>query len=340
MLAAGICPPGAARAQPAPDFYTDTMMPIEDIANYRQLMRDIIIGLSDYARGRNPEFAVIVSPGYNLLTWSEREADLADAHMPLGAFPPEDSIVPVDAPMRRYARAIDGLMFDTPYCNGGMMPRDRDTLRRDLGLALFGREDCPSDQTAQAAMTRGLRDGVPVFATGEAANMRATAREGAPMGVNPETVTAPAQARNFLYMTDAATFPSKQAWVTAMAESNYDLLVIDPFYRDRDPLTDEDVYALKFKKLGAKRLVYARVDLGTASDTRYYWDADWELRNPSWILALRENQPGRFAVQYWHPRWKAILGRHLAASMDLGFDGIVLEGADAYIRFEDMTPLR
>jgi uncharacterized protein (TIGR01370 family) len=61
--------------------------------------------------------------------------------------------------------------------------------------------------------------------------------------------------------------------------------------------------------------------------------------SPSWIIAFDRVREGAYHVEFWNPAWKAIVGKSFAGLMDLGYDGIVLAGVEAYRRWEAMTPL-
>jgi len=39
-------------------------------------------------------------------------------------------------------------------------------------------------------------------------------------------------------------------------------------------------------------------------------------------------------VNYWLPEWKKILGDYFVGLMDLGFDGVLIDGLNAADRFE------
>jgi len=104
-------------------------------------------------------------------------------------------------------------------------------------------------------------------------------------------------------------------------------------------LTKEELHSLKFKQLGARRLVLARLDLGYADDSRFYWQADWSPGTPSWIIGMGPDYPGQYIVEFWNPAWKSIVGNYLAGILDLGFDGVMLDGVEAYRRWEAMTPV-
>jgi uncharacterized protein (TIGR01370 family) len=85
--------------------------------------------------------------------------------------------------------------------------------------------------------------------------------------------------------------------------------------------------------------VLAWLDVGHAEDEKYYWKREWGVGNPSWIVAFDRSQPGRYHIEFWNPAWRSIVGQSFAGLMDLGFDGIVLAGVEAYRRWEFMTPI-
>ena len=142
-----------------------------------------------------------------------------------------------------------------------------------------------------------------------------------------------------LVATATRPYGSRGEWLLAAGSNNYDVVVIDAFFNGTEPLSKEEVHGLKFKELGARRLVLAWLNISYASDDRFYWERNWGVGNPSWIVGRHPERPGTFAVEYWHPRWRSIIGIYFAGLMDLGFDGVLLNGADAYLRFEAMTPL-
>ena len=83
----------------------------------------------------------------------------------------------------------------------------------------------------------------------------------------------------------------------------------------------------------------ANVDVGYADDTKFYWQAEWEIGQPSWIVGANADNPRQYATEFWNPAWKAIVGKYLAGIMDLGFDGVVFDGVEAYRRWEAKTPI-
>ena len=60
----------------------------------------------------------------------------------------------------------------------------------------------------------------------------------------------------------------------SLEATNNAVLLIDAFYNGNQSLTKEEVHRLKFKDMGARRLVLARIDIGFAEDERFYWQPD------------------------------------------------------------------
>jgi hypothetical protein len=159
-----------------------------------------------------------------------------------------------------------------------------------------------------------------------------------PPNENAKPVLNLADARNFLMNLSSVRFGSRAEWIAALDATNYDVLILDVFHRS-DALTRDEVRALKFKKVGAPRLVLAAMQVGRAFDSRFYWKPEWRPGAPPFLAVRDETNPGAFIVEYWDPAWKEIMGKTIAGIMDLGFDGVVFTDIDTYRTFEERTPL-
>lgn len=314
-------------------------IPLQEIPNYRSHMRDIVEELALYADKRDPSFIIVTRPGFDLLTWSRREFDLTeikrDPLIPI----PSDAIVPVGTPMRRYIQNIDGFILNGQFCAPLRVPgQDLQTMLRQ-GLKGMSIEHCRTPDMASAALQTSVRMDMISHIDLNDDDDFAGVPTRRPSPENPGNVMTLPQARNMLVMLDSRNYASRGEWLAAMSGTNYDVLVTDAFYRGNRSLTKDEVHGLKFKELGARRLVLARMSVGYAEDERYYWQREWRIGAPTWIQALGPDRPGQYVVEYWNPAWKAIIGRYFAGLMDLGFDGVVLDGVEAYRRWEFMTPL-
>ena len=133
-------------------------------------------------------------------------------------------------------------------------------------------------------------------------------------------------------------YATKVDFINALAATNYDLLIIDPYYQGSDALTVAELASLKTKANGGKRLVIAYMSVGEAETYRAYWQPTWDKKPPSWLSEENESWPGNYKVEYWNADWQAIIygndSSYLKSIVDVGFDGVYLDIIDAYEYFE------
>lgn len=84
----------------------------------------------------------------------------------------------------------------------------------------------------------------------------------------------------------------------------------------------------------------ARMNIAYARDTDYYWKESWKVGDPDWLAMPILSTPGTFRVNYWAKGWQTILGKTFAGLLDLGFDGVVLEGVEVYKDLEKDSPVK
>ena len=339
-------PSGAGEAEAPPDRTRMLLgevevldIPLTGIPNYRDYMRTMIEDLSIYAHGRNSKFVVVTQPGFDLTSWSRREFDLDEIKRDRNAKISPDAIVPVGTPLRRYLQRVDGVILNGQFCNPLRVPRADIAAMMKQGLKMLSVDHCGDPGSATAALQAAVRMGVVAHIDLDEHDVfdRIPSRRPAPE--NSGNVEVLADARNMLMMLDSKSYGSRDEWIAALSATNYDVLITDAFYKGNQPLTKDAIHSLKFKQMGARRLVLARISLGYAEDERYYWQREWKIGEPSWIQGRAPGKPGSYVVEFWNPAWKAIIGKYFAGIMDLGFDGVVLDGVEAYRRWEFMTPI-
>lgn len=324
------------------------------IPNYREMMRDVIVALGRYARENRPEFLVLLDGGRDLLTRGEWENDLDDLHRAemagaktdderflLKLFSPEHPM-PAGTPVRRYIMAVDGLLVKNQICSGGAGKLSPDVRKvvKEYGLAVIGAEHCASEKERKNAIRTLAKKKIPVHADTDKKDAFDSIPENEELfSENPDNIDALAKVRNMLIMTGTRNFTDKDLWIKALGSTNYDLLIIEPFFKSDIPLTKEDVKEIQAKKIGARRLVFAVLNVAVAEDTRLYWKHGWKLRDPAWLRFQSKTNPAGIVVDYWNPAWKRILGVYFKSVMDLGFDGIVLQGADEHKTYERIIPI-
>lgn len=300
-----------------------------DVADtkYRDRMRDLVGRLAAYARQADADFVVIPQNGHELLTLDgSPTGPLATAYLAsidgVGredlhyGYRRDDEATPAAVTQewtafldRAEAAGVQALVTD--YCDG--RGRVDDSYRRSAARGYIS-----------LAAPRGL-DRIPPYPEG-------------PYRAHSDEVTALAEARNFLYLIDPGRHDSRQDFVAAVADTDYDLVLVDAFFDAGDPLTPADVAALGRKAHGGRRLVIAYLSIGEAEDYRYYWKAAWDDEPPTWLAAANADWPGNYKVHYWEPDWQGVLFGSPEAYLDrilaAGFDGAYLDIIDAFEYFE------
>ncbi len=120
-----------------------------------------------------------------------------------------------------------------------------------------------------------------------------------------------------------------------IAASSYDMLVLDhiPSEIDREDFPMAQVIE-RLHGASHPKLVIAYIDIGEAESYRTYWDDNWRIGDPEWILG--EDPDGwadDFPVAFWDEDWQSIWmgeGGILQGIVDLGYDGVYLDWVAAY----------
>ncbi len=342
--------PPQARPSRAPDTSTDRTkmllgeveildIPLDQIPNYREIMRGIVTDLATYAHARDQKFIVTTRGGFDMLAWSQREYELAEVKRDPLAKEPADTILRVGTPLRLYIQGLNGLVLNGQFCAPLRVPHDDLDDMKKLGLKFLSIDHCKDAAGAQSALQASIKTSVVSHTDIDRADIFTAVPKAKPQPENPRNVQVLGDARNMLVMLDSANYASREEWLAALQSTNYDVLITDAFYKGKQNLTKAEVHGLKFKQMGARRLVLARMDVGFAEDQRYYWKREWRIGEPSWIQAFVPDHPGQYVVEFWNPAWKAIVGKYFTGLMDLGFDGVVFDGVEAYRRWEFRTPL-
>lgn len=337
--------PGRAAAPPSPN--SIPYVPIEEIPNHRQLMREVVIALADYCKKRRPNMAVLARNAPELLVKEQRESEWEAGRDPEGTaqgrYAPAGSL---DGP---YLNALDGLLVDAPFYGHDAYetptrPDDQQkllvavTAMKGQGRRTLSIDYCKQGRHVSDAAARAAKAGLLPYVDTEGSKLLGHVPSSPSATENPNHVTDLAEARNFLPVLTANAFSQRDRWFQALAGTNHDLLLIDPFFHGSS-MTVQDITALKFKRIGSQRLVMASLPVGYAAVDRFYWQKGWKVGAPDWIAAVDPSAPGRFLVEYWSDGWKTVLGNYVTGLCDLGIDGILLDGLDAYRQFEAMFPI-
>jgi len=304
--------------------------------DYREDMRLFVRDISAWAKSESPGFLVIPQNGQELFTL-DGEPDGPAAE--------------------RYMAAIDGSGREDLYFGW-----DQDSVATPAGETawLEGFLDRAEFRGIEVLVTDYVDEGAPMGTDGRDRADESWSRSAArgyiafpapsrglevipaypdpPVGVSADDVTGLDEAANFLYLIDPGSFATREAYLSALGATDFDLLIIDACWDGDQFLDAADVARLKTKAGGGQRLVAAYLSIGEAEDYRPYWRPEWEAAPPHWLGRENPDWPGNYTVRYWDSDWQALifgsaessLGRILAA----GFDGVYLDIIDAFERFE------
>lgn len=316
----------AAPAQPL-------LGPTPEFSEPRQAMRAFVESVSGYARGVRRDFAVIARGGLDLLV----KVDPTDPNKV--------------APAIAYLRSIDGVMMDgvfygTPEIDKPSQPKERQDrqlrfakVARDHGLKVFVMDYATTPKSIDDAYRLGRAQGfVPFIAPARGLALNSLPRHPKrPFAENPNSIVSLRDAANFVFLADSSALGREDEFALRLHQTNFDVVIVDVFH-GRRALTRQAVETLKYKNAGGRRLVLASMDIGAAASYRYYWQPHWQEGSPLWISAPFPDNPDRYRVEYWRPEWQRIISGNTESYtygiIAQGFDGVVLDGLNAYRFFE------
>lgn len=291
-------------------------------------MRDFVIALSSWSKQQNPDFLIIPQNGQELITQDGNGS----------GDPVVDYLASIDATGRES-------MFYGYYEDNEVTPDAEKQHLLDLCLLCESQEVkvlatdyCYSLEKMQHSYSLNQQYGFTSFAADQ--------RELNNIPSYPDTLHLESdgdmesvqEVNNFLYLLNTENYPSKEDFVSAVEETNYDLIIMD-FYHDETSYTTEEIARLKFKANGGRRLLIAYMSIGEAEDYRYYWNDDWTGSPPDWMEGENPDWEGNYKVRYWHSGWQDIVfgnaDSYLQRILTAGFDGVYLDIIDAFEYFEE-----
>ena len=293
--------------------------------NFRQDMRDFVIGISQKAKGVKSNFAIIPQNGIELVTENG-----------------EDN----GAISQSYLNAIDGNGQEDLFYG---YDNDDEATSSDISAYLKGFLNVSKNNRKTILVTdycstpSKMNNSYQVNATNDYVSFSAPERSlnviptGIPNNVNVSFITNLSQVKNFLYLVNPENFTSKTAFINAVTATNYDAIIMDLFLNE-ETFTASEINQLRNKANGGKRIVICYMSIGEAEDYRYYWDVSWNTSKPSWIATENPDWAGNFKVKYWNEDWQNIIYRgsdsYLDRILTAGFDGVYLDIIDGFEYFE------
>ena len=300
-----------------------------DDIDYRQEMRDFVIGISEYAKIFNSNFFIIPQNGIELVTSNGEENG-----------PPHTA----------YLNAIDGngqedLFYG--YVNDDQVTptNDNSYLRtfldksKNAGNTILVTDYCSTPTNMDASYNQNNAANYVSFAADHRELNNIPNYPNSIYLENNTIVDSLTDVKNFLYLINPENYSTKSNFITAITSTNYDLLIMDLFFHDGTEFDSTEIDQLRNKANGGKRLIISYMSIGEAEDYRYYWQESWNSNKPDWLEAENPDWEGNYKVKYWEAEWQNIIfgneNSYLKKILDMGFDGTYLDIIDAFEYFEE-----
>ncbi|MDV6166793.1 endo alpha-1,4 polygalactosaminidase [Flavobacterium sp. DG1-102-2] len=299
--------------------------PDPEVSNYRDAMREFVIGISQKAHIANPGFIVIPQNGIELVstTGEPNGAPHTDYLNAISGNGQEDFLYGYDNDDQATPASV------TSYLKGFL------DLSKNAGKTILTIDYCSAPSKMSESYTINNSFGYVSFAASERSLTIIPAAQ--PNNVNSNVITTLSEAKNFLYIINPENFTTKADFITAVSATNYDAVIMDLFINDEE-FTAAEIAQLKNKANGGKRLIISYMSIGEAEDYRYYWNSSWSSAKPDWVAAENPDWPGNFKVKYWNQEWQGIIYKNYDSYLDkitaAGFDGVYLDIIDAFEYFE------
>ena len=298
--------------------------------DFHQEMRDLVQGISADAKENDPDFIIIPQNGHELLTENGAlDGPLSSAYI--------EAIDGVGREDLYYGYDRDNVI--TPIDDRNSMMSFMD-IAKSNGVRVLVTDYCSTPSFVDDSYTQNSAKGYISFAADHRELDNIPNYPIQPFNSSASNIDSLDQANNFLYLLNPDSFSVRRSFLDAIRGTNYDVIIIDPFF-DEEELTPDEVASLKVKANGGTRLIIAYMSIGEAENYRYYWNAEWELESnsPSWLEEANPDWPDNYKVRYWNEEWQNIIyggdDSYLTLIQNNGFDGVYLDIIDAFEYFED-----
>ena len=296
--------------------------------DYSQSMRDFVQGISEYSKDIDPDFIIIPQNGHELITINGEGTGIPDMD---------------------YLNAIDGIGREdlfygynegdeaTPASEQEYM-EEYMNIAESNGIEVLVTDYCFTQSYMDNSYSENSNRNYISFAADHRELDDIPEYPLTPFLVSNSNINSLSEAKNFLYLLNTDTYNTKEDYISAIQNTNYEVIITDLFFFDDYELSESDIESLKVKSNGGTRLVIAYMSIGEAEDYRYYWNEDWKDNSPSWLAEENSNWPGNYKVKYWDKTWQNLIygnnDSYLKKILDTGFNGVYLDIIDAYEYFE------
>ncbi|HOZ30580.1 MAG TPA: endo alpha-1,4 polygalactosaminidase [Bacteroidales bacterium] len=277
-------------------------------------MQKFVINISDYAKEYDPDFIIIPQNGIELAFNNiDADGELNSA----------------------YITAIDGLGVEELFYDGGIVTDDyRLSMLQKIKTTekIMVSEYVTDKNNVEDAIEKNYNEGFICFTrTGD--NYYYSKIPESITNSNTTDITNLSLAQNYLYLISTDNYSSKEDMLNSIAETDYDLILIDLFFDDSE-FSSAEIQQLKNKANGGQRLVISYISIGSVENYRYYWKSDWKRKNPDWIKKKYDGYEDEFWIEFWNEEWQNIIygndSSYIKKIIDAGFDGVYLDNIEAY----------
>ena len=234
-----------------------------------------------------------------------------------------------------YLKSIDAVVVNNHFCQ--KLPLNPVIVQN--GIKAFSVDLCPDGRAFDRAISASLKEKIPFY--GFLRSNKAFRKIAAQPIIkeNAENIFDLKSAQNISFLLKDDLYADKNDFIEAVRASNYDVVVIEPYFRQRQPFTPEEINAMKYKKNGTRRQLLARFSVTEAKDTDYYWNNSWKIGSPDWLVRASFVEPRGVITRYWNNEWKNYMSRYFQGVIKSGYDGAFLTGLENHRYFENLTPL-
>jgi cysteinyl-tRNA synthetase, unknown class len=297
----------------------------DGISDYRQEMRNLVQNISQYAKTQQPNFLVIPQNGVALVTTNGES---------------------YGTPNQNYLKAVDGIGQENVfygYSSDNEPTADEDTeffsslldVFKNNGKKIMVVDFCESEDYINDSYEQNKAKGYISFATNQDLNLIPTYTPPV-LAYNKSDITSLNQAQNFIYLLNSENYSTKNSYLEAIKNTNYDVVIMDADF-NKTAFTSQEINSLKTKANGGKRLIISYMNIGEVENYRYYWQKDWQA-NTNFIGKENIDSKGTFKVKFWKKDWQNILygndASYIKKVVKEGFDGVYLNSIESYEYFE------
>lgn len=319
------------------------------IVNYRKAMRDNVVALAEFAKAENKNFEIIAHEGEELLhksLWeyhldgyneARRKGINADDPVFLAHLKQTEPDLAYSASAENYGRHLSGIAVNNRFCGS----RKLSPHIKEHGLKIISIDSCSSEAELDEAIMNSAGFGSLLYAFVKPETAFRKIKKQPIINENARNIYKVADAANISFFIDDSLYDDKERFLQDIRDSNYDIVVIEPFFRHQEPLSREDVDSLKFKKNRRQTADFCQNERQRSQPAAdYYWRNGWQIDKTPWLARASFTDSDAVITEYWNENWKKVSG--------LYFKGIVRQQAMTAafsdrprkpVYFEKQTPL-